>query len=280
MIALLSLVLVFGADAPDLETTALKKLNAFRKAADLSPVTLDADLSKACQLHAEYLAKNFALAFKGQLDVHDEDAKLPGFTAEGRKAAKSSVISQMKGRGDPLIGIDVWMGSFYHRVPLLDPNLTKVGIGSGGKPEDGHSLVLDSTNGKIKSKDANKIVCYPVKDQKDVPRVFCLGSPEFPNPLPNNGKSADAGYPITASFFLPKVVIKDATATLQDAAGKDVEVWLSWPEKPAVKNYGGNSICAIPKAPLKANTEYTVTLTAKVNNRDWKSSWSFTTGPK
>lgn len=275
----LALVLI-GADATDLDAKALQRLNGFRKAVDLPVLTQDADLSMPCLAHAEYLLKNFEVVFKGGLNVHDEDPKLPGYSVEGRKAAKASVISHMYGRGDVLVGIDIWMGSFYHRVPLLDPSLAKVGIGFAGVKDGASILVVDSSSGKTRGIDNSKPIVYPVKDQTNVPRIFCQGFPEAPNPLPNNGDSKKAGYPITVSFYQDKVVIKDVTATLEDEDGKEIEVWLSWQEKPAVKGYGRNSICLIPQAPLKARTTYTATVAAKVNNRDWKTTWSFTTGQR
>src|SRR5277367_345510 len=44
-------------------------------------------LSRPCQEHAEYLLKNFDAAFAAQINVHDEDPKLPGYSEAGRKAA-------------------------------------------------------------------------------------------------------------------------------------------------------------------------------------------------
>jgi uncharacterized protein YkwD len=43
----------------DLDTSGLERLNAFRRAADLPPVTLDPTLCRGCRGHAEYLARNY-----------------------------------------------------------------------------------------------------------------------------------------------------------------------------------------------------------------------------
>lgn len=273
-------LLLAGADASAVETRALERINDYRKIAELPPVTVDPALSKACQAHADYMLKNYDVAFNGKLNVHDEDSKLPGFSEAGRKAAKSSVISQGFGRGDGLAGIDVWMASFYHRVPLLDPGLAKIGVGFARQGQAGGCcLVVDKANGKVRPKQG-KVVCYPVEDQKDVPRLFCLGFPENPNPLPNNGDSKKAGQPITVTFFVDKPAVTAATGTLKDADGKEVPVWLSWAEKPAVRGFGGNSICLIPQAPLLKNTTYTVSVACKTAGKEWKNSWKFMTGEK
>ena len=50
---------------------------------------------------------------------------LPGYTAEGQKAGKGAVITLPT---DPLLAVPVWMNTLYHRVPLLDPRLQKVGF--------------------------------------------------------------------------------------------------------------------------------------------------------
>lgn len=265
-----------AADVKDLETSALEKVNAFRKVVGQPAVKIDADLSKSCTAHAEYLIQNLEAAEKGKLNVHDEDAKLPGFTEAGRKAARSSEVAQGTG-GAPLMGFDLWFNSYYHRTGFLNPSLTHIGIGFAAKGRS-WAVVLDDRTGAEKPK-GSTWVCYPVPKQMDVPLLFSNGWPEFPNPIPENGESRKTGYPITVAFFQPKPpTIKNVTATLKDAEGNDVEHWLSWPEKPAVKGYGNNLIGLIPKAPLKADTTYTVEIKAAVNGEPWKSKWSITTG--
>jgi hypothetical protein len=277
---LLPLALVWAyAGTRDIDTRALERLNSYRKAADLPLLTADPALSQPCQAHADYLMANFEAVFNGRVNIHDEDPKLPGYSEAGKKAAKSSVIAQAFGRGDTLMGIDVWMASFYHRVPLLDPGLTKVGIGYSRQPDGACFLVVDTKNGKTKPKE-DRIMCYPVKDQKGVPCLFSSGFPENPNPIPDNGSSRKAGHPITVSFFADRLNITGATATLKDEDGNEVPVWLSSPEKPAVKGYGRNAICLIPKAPLQPNTTYEVRVACKQNGKEWKETWKFTTGER
>jgi hypothetical protein len=110
--------------------------------------------------------------------------------------------------------------------------------------------------------------------------VYNFGHPEVPNPIPGNGDSKDAGHPITVTFFGPhfRLPIRNAGATLTDDAGHDVAVWLSSPEKPAIRGFEFNTICLIPQTPLQPNTTYSVKVSALVNNRPWSSTWSFRTG--
>lgn len=277
---LFTLLLVLpGADGKDFEAEVLDKVNAVRKVAGLSAVKADADLTRACQAHADYLIQNLEAAEKGKLNVHDEDAKLPGFSEAGRKAAKASVIAQGTG-GVPLFGVDVWVDSYLHRTPLLDPALTRVGVGLA-KSGRSWAFVLDSKSGRDTSKASGAGVCYPVDKQKDVPLLLSHGWPEFPNPIPDGQEPGKTGLPITVAFYPAKMPsIKNVTASLKDGAGNAVEHWLFWPEKPAVKGFGGNTICLLPKAPLKAKTKYTVEVQGQVNGAEWKKAWSFETGEK
>jgi Cysteine-rich secretory protein family len=268
-----------GVGPKDTGASALERINAYRAVVNLPPVTLDPALSRSCQEHADYLLKNFDAAFTGQINVHDEDPKLPGYSDAGRKAARASVISQARGAGDPLLGIDVWLASFYHRTPLLDPGLAKVGIGFVREADGSCFVVVDTKSGKIRPKD-DWIVCYPTHNQRKVPCVFCLGFPELPNPLPDNGASDKAGHPITISFFMENPALTAARAVLKDDDGKEVPIWLSSPEKPAVKNYGKNTICLIPQVPLRPQTTYTVTLSVRYKGKPWTDTWKFTTGDR
>ena len=65
-----------------------------------------------------------------------------------------------------------------------------------------------------------------------------------------------------------------ATLTLND---KDVECWLSTPEKPIAEGYQRNSICLISKKPLQAKSIYQVSIRAAVDGQLWTKSWRFQT---
>jgi hypothetical protein len=256
---------------PDLDAQSVERMNFYRKAAGLEPVTLDPALGKGCSLHAQYLATNAKDPSTEGLGMHNEDPKLPGYTAEGAKAGKASVIFPT---GDPVAAVDRWMASLFHRVPLLDPTLTKVGFGFAKGGKWGGYVVLDTISGRG-GKEAATPILYPADRQKDVPLLF---GKEYPPPIPEE-KEDKAGYPITV-IFARKAEVKGVTATLQDSAMKEVPVWLSTPEEPAGghKNYQRNTICLIAQAPLQPNTTYTVTVKAQVDKKEWSQTWSFTTG--
>jgi hypothetical protein len=250
---------------------ALERLNAHRKAAGLEPVVADPSLSKGCAAHAAYLVKNVDQPSAQGLGLHAEEAKLPGYTKEGERAGKASVIFLGKEGPDAVEG---WMGSLLHRIPLLQSRLKKVGYGVARGGPAKSTVVLDSTNGMSAGKDAPFVV-YPADGQKDVPRAFVE---EIPDPIPGS-VDKKAGYPVTV-IFSEGALVKDVKASLKDADGKEVPFWLSSPEKPAAADYQRNTVGLIAEDPLKPETTYTVAVSARVTGKPWLKTWSFTTAGK
>lgn len=255
-----------GSDA-DL-APVLERLNAHRKAAGLELVAADPVLTKGCAAHASYLVKNVDHPSTQGLGLHSEDAKLPGYSKEGEKAGKAAVIFLGKEGPDAVEG---WIGSLLHRIPLMQSRLRKIGYGVARGGPAAVTVVLDATNGMGVGKDA-PVVIYPADGQKDVPLSF---SPEIPDPIPES-VDKKAGYPVTA-IFSEGALVKDVKASLKDADGKEVSVWLSSPEKPAAADYQRNTIGLIAQEPLKPSTTYTVAIAARVTGKPWLKSWSFTT---
>jgi hypothetical protein len=264
MIAVL-LALTLDADA------VVERLNVHRKAAGLEPVVLDPALSKGCAAHAEYLVKNVDHPSTQGLGLHSEDPKLPGYTKEGERAGKASVIFLGLEGEDAVEG---WMGSLLHRIPLMQSRLKKVGYGVARGGPAKVTVVFDALNGFGPGKDA-PVVIYPADGQKDVPLRF---SAEIPDPIPES-PDKKAGYPVTA-IFAEGALVKDVKASLKDAAGNEVACWISSPEKPAAADYQRNTVGLIAKEPLRPATPYTVAVAALVRGKPWLRTWTFTTAPK
>lgn len=249
----------------------LERLNAHRKAAGLEAVVADPVLSKGCAAHAAYLVKNVDQPSAQGLGLHGEEPKLPGYSKEGERAGKASVIYLGKEGADAVEG---WMGSLLHRIPLLQSRLKKIGYGVARGGPAKSTVVLDSTNGMGVGKDA-PFVLYPADGQKDVPRRFVE---EIPDPIPQS-VDKKAGYPVTV-IFSEGALVKDVKASLKDGEGKEVSMWLSTPEKPAAADYQRNTVGLIAEEPLKPSTTYTVTVAARVTGKPWLKTWSFTTAAK
>jgi uncharacterized protein YkwD len=133
----------------DLDQRLLARVNALRKAAGLSAVRLDESLSHGCQLHARYLAINAKHPSGKGMAVHQEDDTLPGATPEGARAAKGSVIAVVL---DPVTCVDGWLATLYHRIPILAPNLERIGFGHARVGARKWACVLDTINGRTAPK--------------------------------------------------------------------------------------------------------------------------------
>ena len=254
---------------------ALALVNGFRAHAGLKPVTLDETLSRGCVAHARYLSLNEGHPALQGLKAHDEDMSLAGASKEGQTAGKASDIAI--GDTEPTDGVESWMATLYHRVPILEPNLRTIGFGCARGRRFGWVTVLNVVTGRDKSPRPHAVF-YPVPDQTDVPLNFPNGGEE-PNPIPDD-KDGRAGYPITA-FFPRGATPTEATGKLTNPAGNEIPVWFSSGEKianPKYPNHQGDTICLIAKDPLAANTTYHVHLQGQVAGKAWEKKWKFTTG--
>lgn len=103
------------------QTDALLALNRLRALHGITPVTLDAKLSKGCTDHAQYLTLN---KWTGWTNPHTQSLGPEGATPDGASAAASSVIVF----GTPAVGVvDFWL-TYYHRLTLMDPVLESIGV--------------------------------------------------------------------------------------------------------------------------------------------------------
>jgi uncharacterized protein YkwD len=226
---------------------ALARVNQLRRDAGLMPVVLDDELTRGCQLHARYLLRNLKHPATQGLGIHDEDPKLPGYTAEGKKAGGDSVIASGI---PPLAAIDDWVATFYHRVPLLDPELRRIGYGHtrGGGP-GGWFVVLNAVTGR----DGAAAVVYPADGQKNVP-----------------ARGADGeGYPITVAFV--GAVPEQIEIAMQDGDGKEVAVRAE-----VVREM--NAAAILPKE-LEPGKTYRVGVRGRIDGKAWAKTWSFATRP-
>jgi uncharacterized protein YkwD len=244
----------------------LEQVNGYRKQVGVGAVTLDAALSRGCQAHADYLVRNEDQPSTQGLGGHDEDPKLPGYSEEGKKAGKAADIAFDVA---PLAAVPAWMASLFHRVPLLDPELRRVGFGAARGERSGWVVVVDVETGQ----GSDRPVFCPADGQQDVPLAYHAG--ERPDPIPES-KDKKAGFPVSVRF--PRGArVQDVTARLTDAAGQEMPAWVLTPEKTVDRDLERNSVCLIAQQPLRPGTTYTAAVTARVDGTEWKQTWRFTT---
>jgi hypothetical protein len=155
------------------ELAALVRINQWRAAAGLPPVSYDPTLCEHCSAHAEYLRRH---NWDGWTDPHQEEAGSDGATPGGKLAAESSVI----GRGPVSTTLDRFLDTYYHRIPFMAPALERIGIND--KPED--ITVIDVHEGvhKMWPKAAGWScpVFSPAPGARDVPTAAVGEQPHEP----------------------------------------------------------------------------------------------------
>lgn len=250
-------------------TRALDRLNYFRKASGVRPVSLDAEKSIACLAHANYLARHVDRV--ENLNNNEELPELPGFTETGKDVAKKAAI-RVGGGASPSDAIDWMLASVLNRHLALNPGITQVALGAAQHSPRGWIWVIRLPT-VFRKEDFSSTILFPGKDQKDVP---CYFGREVASIVPEPEAETTAGFGITASFS-PFQRVGNASASLADAAGKPIRCWMSAPDKklPGTGNY--RQILLIPKQALSPLTKYTVSMSAEVDGVSWSQTWSFTT---
>jgi hypothetical protein len=253
---------------PRVEDVAMA-INLYRVRAGL-PVTRPVPgLSKGCDLHALYLTKNEPRGLSG----HEEDPKGVGYTEEGARSGKRSVISPFAPHDSPVDAVDSLMATLYHRVALLHPAVSEIGIGWANRKDGLGFLVVDVGGSDAKPDPKLFPIVYPVNGQDEVPLDFGLGGREAPNPVPD--ENATPGYPVTIQ--IPERRGKASEAELQLFEGTTpVPSWISTPDSPARRDWPQPGVlCLIPKEKLKPGTTYTARFKDRLSGLE--KEWSFST---
>ncbi|HEY7908685.1 MAG TPA: CAP domain-containing protein, partial [Thermomicrobiales bacterium] len=133
---MLPLCTVVQAATSDLETqraAALARINQWRAAIGVAPITRHPALDQSAQAHALYYKLNGG---SGGVSIHDEQPGLPGFTgadfmdrAQAAGYPSRNVNENMGLTGDQLTSLDWYINTINHRLTLLDPRYIHIGFG-------------------------------------------------------------------------------------------------------------------------------------------------------
>lgn len=230
----------------------------------LAPVELDSTLSAGCRAHAAYLVQNPG-QFARWPDVHAEFPDRPGFGASGAWAGAHSLVGPTDlGARATLEG---WLATFYHRVPLLDPGLLRIGYGATKE------YVVVDVYSLRRPADASWAIVWPHEEMQKVP---LYAHEELPNPVPQ-AEPGTLGYPVTLQVGLSDPADPPLAIEMKLFEGdKQVECWFSSPEKPLnPRLVPPRSFALFPKQPLKAGVRYQAT--AEWTGTPRKKSWFFRT---
>jgi hypothetical protein len=233
---------------------------------EIRVVTLDDDLSRAAELHARYLELNPAQKAQWP-EVHEEFPGAPGFTVEGSLAGGRSLISFGL---EPDDAVRSWLGTFYHRLPLLEPGLFGVGLGQVGSVVvmDVRSLVLDPWR--------DHVILWPLPDEIGVPLAF---QPEAPNPVPG-ADMAVLGQPVTVQLYFVEPrerLALELELFRGELEGERVACHVISPDAPLqIELVPENAWGLVPERHLSPSTRYT----ARARWGGDRRVWSFTTGKR
>lgn len=280
--------------------------------AGLPPCELDAEASMACEAHAHFLTMHPKEHLKWP-EAHEENPALEGFTPRGMRAGMSSVIIHREGNGGVEFAkdsVDGWIGTPYHRFPLLEQNIRRFGYSY--VYENGLSVaVLDmgSLEEPYDAALAPRLIAWPPANMKDVPTRF--HGIEHPNPLQDQPEDQQditkTGYPISLQLQRELAVsLADSDIHVYEAhnrgkqpqknlvpehggpeykqwtdrAGKEVPTWVHTPKVPLNKRMEiRDVIFAIPKEQLEPNKSYQVRVRLQMAAPDpLYFFWEFSTG--
>jgi len=229
---------------------------------DTWPLKLDADLCSGAEAHGRYLNLHPEQA-AGWPAAHEEYPGSEGFTTAGCRAGMHSVI--VSGVQSAREAVDAWMGSYFHRLPLLDPGMMRMGLGL-----DGSVVVLDCMTLCAETQ-YESIVVWPYDGMQRVPRSF---SKELPHPVPGEDQSA-WGYPITLQSYGSAIPFAMTLYQGQSTGGTPVDCHFTSPSAPLnVEVAPPDAFCLIPKKTLAPGTTYSVHAVAPGG---LEKTWSFTT---
>lgn len=279
----------------------------------LGECEMDAETSLGCDLHAKYVLNHPELATKDGPDIHEEDPAHEDFTRRGQQAGSGNIVTVRGERGAEFArdSVDGWIGTPYHRFPMLEHNIKRLGysylVNAAGDFSVG-ILDMGSLEEPYDPSTAPKLVVWPPHNLVGVPTRF----PAFENPNPledlpeGQNDVRECGYTISVQMQR-EVAVRLGQTTMQlweanrsgkqpaknmcaksqeefkqwtDRGKKEVPCHLHTPQVPLNKKQDLRDVMFIlPKEPLEPNKHYQVRCQLQIGGADplWLF-WEFTTG--
>jgi len=285
-----------SANAPSAtEPEWLALLNWYRRRSGLEPVSEDPKLSSGDQAHVQYLLANYSEALRNGAmpggEMHEERDGSPGYTPDGAKAGKQSDVDFVYWHGHRPAGlvnfaILDWISGAFHRLPLLNPNLHRVGYYDfcGGGICVAAMNAIGGVDGAGLPRSFPRPLQFPPADAAIDLRTF---ENEWPDPLTAcPGYAAPTGLPITLTLgsFVPaklgwfsvESVSSDSATSKVEACGFDALTYVN-PESYGQSAGRGvlaanGSVVVIPRRPLTRGATYSVRMTVNGHEYNWTFS--------
>jgi len=248
-----------------------------RLSVGLGVVTEDPALSRGCARHLDYLTQLSAELGSAQL-AHEEDLSKPYASAEGHEAGINSVLSIRD--GEIASAIDGWMDTLYHRLPLIHPGLTRIGVAVQGR-----YACLQYRPGTDGSVRAPHEIYWPPADVDETSRQF--GGFESPCPTVDDPFSSGSCPPSAAIASIGLHgwgALSAVTATLRNVdTGADVPLYRVYydggPSDHEQRGYLDGHIALVPPANSSLDLAlYEATANVTLAGTAQSFRWRFRTG--
>jgi hypothetical protein len=250
---------------------ALNTINLYRSWLGIPPLTIDPALQKAAEDHVEYYRLNFGDPALAGMGLHYQTPGKPGFTGasfqdRARAAGYKGSVNENAGvSGSMVWSVDWFIATVGHRLTLLDPRYTHVGMAA---INDGRIKfeIIDLGAPAWKETDPVGWIAWPPHNSTGVSLSF---SGEAPNPFP--GATYPVGYPIHLKYF----GAGDLTLTTATISKNGVplpsfsEIGTGWLSR--------KTILLCTNKPLDMNTVYDVYIEGTANGERFVKTWSFKT---
>lgn len=255
---------------PDI-VAALGMINLYREWLGIPPLTIEPNLQKAAEGHANYYKLNFGDPNLAGMGLHQQTPGKPGFTGasmsdRARAAGYSGSVNENVGLSGSMVWSTDWfIATINHRLTLIDPRYTHVGMARVNEDNIKFEVIKLGAPSWSSEVEPNWIA-WPPHQSTGVGLSF---HGEAPNPWA--GASYPVGYPITLSYRGPGDLT--VTSATMSANGNPVNAfhsvgtgWLS-----------SNTAQVAASSPLEGDTTYEVTISGTANNQAFTRTWSFTT---
>ncbi|MGH7436307.1 MAG: CAP domain-containing protein [Polyangiaceae bacterium] len=242
------------------QTTALSILNTTRAAMGSPCMTIVPSLDTSATDHCNYYAANStsttcdanahvevsgcSMYVAAQFNTRESAA---GYSCQPSQTQHCMSSEVMAFDDNPTTALGQWIGSIYHRSPLLDPRMRDFGYGSATKCD-----TIDLGEGAGSTTPDSVIVSYPYNGQTGVPLSF-QGSQEIPTP-PVPPAGWPSAYPITV--FMAASSITLTTDEFSIDGGAQIAHQVMTPQ--SANGYLSDALVLYGNVPLTSKTTYRV----------------------
>ncbi|MBA2176439.1 CAP domain-containing protein [Halobacillus locisalis] len=257
-----------------IQNAAFDMANEYRKQMELPLFQSNDLLQKMAQNHADYLLQ---FPDDGHYERNTDSEGFTGYSVRHR--ADHVGYTGLVGEGityqeqDGEVSIHHLFDAPYHRLSLIDPRFSSIGIGYN---DSGDFVANYGGDGIVENP---RPVVYPVPNQQNV-KVSWFAN-EQPNPLRFFDKNREwTGYPITYRYFgSPQDQLVVEQAKLMNESGEQVDTYNV---TPSMEDHGNKHVFLIPKNKLIPGQTYTVDIKARAEHadstkEDVSKKWEFTT---